>query len=121
MDSSLNATFAMFVHPTLGLHAQTFGYNDFIDSAFVEGDVVLVQISNAGQISIKTANLPTTTIVDTITIAAGDSIVALGSMHPTNAPTITGQLAGSDLGSGIVPDVGYVAITTQAPAGLPAQ
>ena len=123
MDATLNATLIMFVHPTLGLHIAagypTRNYNAYTDPDFIEGDVVLVQVSSGGAISVKTPNLGTTAI-DTITIASGDVIVAFGDMHPTNAPTITGQLAGSDLGSGLTVDAGFVAITTTSPPGLPA-
>lgn len=116
------AIFNMYVHPTLGLHVVTnnYNYNDYADPAFVEGDTVLVQISDTGVLSIKTANI-TTTIIDTLVIAAGDVVAAIGYLDPSHASTITGQLAGSDLGSGIAVDVGYVAINTQAPGGLPAQ
>lgn len=117
LNTSLTTDMSLYVDPTFGLHAQTDLYSDWVDPAFQYGDVVLVQISATGQISVKTANV-TTGILDTITLSTGSKVAIFAGLTPDTV-TATGQLSVDDLGSGLLPDAGYNSPTTSQPAGLP--
>lgn len=108
-----------FYHvPGQGLRLNTASYTDWVDPAFSLGDTVMIQITAAGALSIKTPNV-TTGVLDTLPLAAGSSVVAMVDLSP-GTPTGSGELAGSDLGSGLIPDAGFNPPSSIQPAGLPA-
>lgn len=117
LNASLSSDFTFYFLEGSGLHVQSGGYSDWTDPQFQIEDVVLIQISATGELSIKTPNM-VSGVLNTITLSQGAMVAGMIDLSVT-IPYGSGMLSTSDLGSGLVPDEGYLAPTTLAPAGLP--
>lgn len=110
LKPDLSAALTISVTAPGTLTAQTQNFLGPIDTDFQPGDTVLVQVSSTNEVSIKTRSVATSFVIDTITIPTGSSVIVLSALDNSVHTSISGELGASDLGSGLVPDNGFLPI-----------